>query len=46
MASGSSTFSPIRNAVVGLVGVTSRSTCANAASKSRRMSVRTFCHYR
>ena len=43
MASGSSTFSPIRNAVVGVDGETSTSTEAKAASKSRAISVRTFC---
>ena len=40
---GSSTFSPRRNAVVGADGVAITSTSANAASKSRWMSVRTFC---
>ena len=40
---GSSIFSPSRNAVVGAEGVAMTSTCANAASKSRWMSVRTFC---
>lgn len=40
---GSSTRSPIRNAVVGVVGETSTSARANAASKSRMISVRTFC---
>ena len=43
IASGSSSFSPSRNAVVGAVGETSTSTCSNAAAKSRWMSVRTFC---
>ena len=43
MASGSSTLSPIGNAVVGVVGETSTSACSNAASKSRVISVRTFC---
>ncbi|OUE08749.1 hypothetical protein CMsap09_07360 [Clavibacter michiganensis] len=43
IASGSSSFSPSLNAVVGADGVTSTSTCWNAASKSRWMSVRTFC---
>ena len=36
IASGSSSFSPSRNAVVGAVGETSTSACSNAASKSRR----------
>ena len=43
IASGSSTFSPSWNAVVGAVGETSTSACSNAASKSRLISVRTFC---
>ena len=43
MASGSSTRSPSGNAVVGVVGDTSTSTCSNAASKSRMMRVRTCC---
>ena len=43
IASGSSTFSPSLNAVVGAVGETSTSACSNAASKSREISVRTFC---
>src|SRR5690606_22582607 len=43
IASGSSTFSPIGKAVVGVVGDTRTSTCENAASKSRAMRVRTFC---
>ena len=43
IASGSSSFSPSLNAVVGAVGVASTSTFANAASKSRCTSVRTFC---
>ncbi len=43
IASGSSTLSPIGNAVVGVVGETSTSAVANALSKSRLMSVRTFC---
>ena len=42
IAQGSSTRSPIRNATVGEVGDTTRSTSANAASKSPRMRVRTF----
>ena len=41
MAIGSSARSPIGNAVVGVVGEISTSTCSNAASKSRVMSVRT-----
>ena len=43
IGSGSSIFSPSLNAVVGAEGVAITSTCANAASKSRWMSVRTFC---
>jgi hypothetical protein len=43
IASGSSTFSPSRNAVVGAVGLTSTSAFSNAASKSRVIRVRTFC---
>ncbi|CFE44316.1 Uncharacterised protein [Mycobacterium tuberculosis] len=43
IASGSSTFSPSRNAVVGVVGDTSTSTDRYAASRSRAISVRTFC---
>ena len=43
IAIGSSSFSPSRNAVVGAVGETSTSACSNAASKSRAISVRTFC---
>ena len=43
MASGSSTLSPIGNAVVGVAGETSTSACSNAAAKSREISVRTFC---
>ena len=43
IASGSSTLSPIGNAVVGAVGETSTSACSNAAAKSRAISVRTFC---
>ena len=43
IASGSSSFSPIRNAVVGAVGETSTSACSNAAAKSRWIRVRTFC---
>ena len=42
IASGSSLFSPILNAVVGLVGVSSTSNFSNAAAKSRLMSVRAF----
>ena len=43
IAHGSSTRSPMRNATVGDVGVTTRSTPAKASSKSARMRVRTFC---
>ena len=42
MASGSSTFSPSLNAVVGVDGETSTSTDSNARSKSRLIRVRTF----
>ncbi len=41
--SGSSTFSPSLNATVGATGPATTSHDSNAASKSRRMSVRTFC---
>ena len=43
IASGSSSLAPSLNAVVGAVGLTSTSACSNAASKSRLISVRTFC---
>ena len=43
IASGSSTFSPILNAVTGVDGETSTSTCENAWSKSREINVLTFC---
>ena len=43
IAHGSSTRSPIRNATVGDVGIAIRSQSSNAASKSSRMRVRTFC---
>ena len=43
IAKGSSTFSPILKAVVGVVGETSTSTVSNAAAKSREINVRTFC---
>ena len=43
IAIGSSTLSPILNAVVGAVGETRTSTFSKAALKSRVMSVRTFC---
>ncbi len=42
IASGSSSFSPSLNAVVGAVGETSTSACSKARSKSRLISVRTF----
>ena len=42
IASGSSSFSPSLNAVVGAVGEISTSALANAASKSRWIRVRTF----
>jgi hypothetical protein len=41
MARGSSIFSPRRNAGIGEVGEASTTHDANAASKSRRISVRT-----
>ena len=43
MAMGSSTRSPIGNAVVGVVGETSTSTWPNALSKSLMISVLTCC---
>jgi hypothetical protein len=43
MASGSSSFSPIGNAVVGAVGDTSTSATWKARAKSSAMSRRTFC---
>ena len=43
IAKGSSTFSPMVKAVVGVVGETSTSTVSNAAAKSREINVRTFC---
>ena len=43
IASGSSSFSPMRKAVVGAVGEMRTSTFSKAASKSRCTSVRTFC---
>ena len=43
IASGSSSFSPSWNAVVGAVGETSTSAFSKARSKSRLISVRTFC---
>ena len=43
IASGSSIFSPIGNAVVGADGETRTSTSSNAAAKSRCTRVRTFC---
>src|SRR5690606_32812836 len=43
IASGSSSFSPRRKAVVGADGVAMTSTLSNASAKSRWMSVRTFC---
>ncbi len=43
ICSGSPVFSPRRKAGVGVVGVAITSQPAKAASKSRRMSVRTFC---
>ena len=43
MLSGSSTLSPMGNAVVGVVGETRTSTLSNAVEKSRAISVRTFC---
>jgi len=43
IASGSSIFAPIGNAVVGAVGETRTSASSKAAAKSRWMRVRTFC---
>ena len=43
IASGLSTFSPILNATVGLVGDTIRSNDSNTSACSRRITVRTFC---
>ena len=43
IAIGSATRSPMPNATNGEVGETSTSACSNAASKSRAISVRTFC---
>ena len=43
IASGSSSFAPSANAVVGADGVAITSTFANAAAKSCWISVRTFC---
>ena len=43
IVSGSSIFSPSLNAVAGATGVTITSQLSNARSKSRRISVRTFC---
>ena len=40
---GSPTTSPMPKAGPGVVGVSSTSTLAKASSKSRLMSVRTFC---
>ncbi len=40
---GSPVFSPSPNATLGLVGVTMKSTCAKAASKSCTIFVRTRC---
>ena len=43
IANGSSSFSPSLNAVVGEVGESSTSAFSKARSKSRSISVRTFC---
>ena len=43
IAIGSSTLSPIGNAVVGAVGETSTSACSKAPAKSCEIRVRTFC---
>ena len=43
ICNGSSDFSPILNAAVGVVGVTMASTFSNAFKKSLRINVRTFC---
>src|ERR1019366_1161127 len=42
MASGSSVLAPSSNAVHGLVGVTTKSSCSNAAAKSSEIFVLTF----
>ena len=46
MRTGSSDFAPISNATSGQVGVAITSQPRNAASKSRRRSVRTCCALR
>ena len=46
ICSGSAAFSPMRKAVVGVVGQAITSTSRNASSKSWRMSVRTCCALR
>ena len=46
ICTGSSAFSPILKATVGEVGVISTSYVSNARSKSRLISVRTFCALR
>ena len=43
IASGSPVRAPSGKATVGVVGLTSTSTSAKAAEKSRLISVRTFC---
>ena len=43
MASGFSAFSPMRNATVGDVGLTSTSKRSKAAACSCAITVRTFC---
>ena len=46
IAIGSPVFSPNANAGDGVVGVSTTSTLFHASSKSRLMSVRTFCALR
>jgi hypothetical protein len=46
IAIGSSILSPMRNAGLGVDGVSTRSTCSNACSKSRLIKVRTFWAFR
>ena len=43
IASGSSVLAPSGKATLGAVGVTTKSNRSQAASKSRLISVRTFC---
>src|SRR5277367_2357376 len=46
IVSGSFIFSPSLKAVVGATGVTIKSHCSKARSKSLRIRVRTFCPFR